>query len=419
MLHRTRRPARRLACLCLAVAGTSTAALSQPAPVGAQPVVMASAIAPTLRPRATLRTVVARRGQTVAQVLAAAGVERRELEPAISALAPLLPPRAPLPQGQPVTLRHAPDDDALLGLTLEPRPGRTVTVTRTPRGWIASEALAGQRRHLVLARGVIRDDLLDDLLSSGLPAALARELVQGLAHELDFQRELRPGDSFTLLFERFRDPGGEVLREGRTLHASFSLAGRALSLWRYDAGAGPDWFDDQGRSLRRAFLRTPLDGARVSSAFGMRRHPVLGFTRQHRGIDFAAPSGTPVLAAADGEVEQIGWLNGYGRTLALRHEDGRTTRYAHLSAFAPDLRAGSRVRQGEVIGKVGRTGLATGPHLHYEIAENGLPIDPAQARTMPAAELRGANLEMFLAGRQSLARQVAHLQPMQEVAAAE
>ncbi|MDO9707705.1 peptidoglycan DD-metalloendopeptidase family protein [Paracraurococcus lichenis] len=416
MLHRLRRRARWLSVACLVMGGPAAPAFADPMPQGYRPV-LAPGVVPA-RPRPTVRTVVARRGQTIAQVLAAAGVERREVEPAVSALASVLPTRAPLPAGREVTLRQAPEDDALLAMTLEPQPGRTVTVTRTPTGWIAHEAWPGQRRNLVLVRGTIREDLLDDLRIAGLPDSLARQLVEGLAHELDFQRELRPGDSFTVLFERWRDTEGGLLNDGRTLHAGFSLAGRGLSLWRYDAGEGPDWFDDQGRSLRRSFLRTPLDGARVSSGFGMRRHPVLGYTRQHQGIDFAAPTGTPVLAAADGEVTQIRWMSGYGRIIELRHEDDRTTRYAHLSAFAPGLKPGDRVRQGEVIGKVGRTGLATGPHLHYELAESGLTLDPARARMRPATELAGQELAAFLAVRQGLAVQVAHLQPMQEVAAA-
>ncbi|MFZ4408709.1 MAG: peptidoglycan DD-metalloendopeptidase family protein [Paracraurococcus sp.] len=418
MLHRTRRRARWLSLACLVIGSTASPAAADPMQQDYRPILSTGASAP-MTTRANTRTVVARRGQTVAQVLAAAGVERRELEPAVSALATLLPPHAALPAGHELTLRQAAEDDALLGLTLQPRPGRTVTVTRSPGGWTAQEATEGQRRHLVLARGSIRQDLLDDLRLAGLPDSLARELVQGLAHELDFQRELRAGDSFTILFERFRNAAGDLLRDGSTLHAAVSLAGRNLSLWRFESADGPDWFDEQGRSLRRAFLRTPLDGARVTSGFGMRAHPVLGYSRQHQGIDFAAPSGTPVLAAADGEVTQIGWLSGYGRVVTLQHAEDRSTRYAHLSAFAPGLKPGDRVRQGEVIGKVGRTGLATGNHLHYEIAEAGRAIDPGRARTRPAAVLDGEALAAFLATRQGLAVQVARLQPMQEVAAAE
>ncbi|TDH58199.1 M23 family metallopeptidase [Dankookia rubra] len=421
MLHRTRRHARWLSVACLSL-GASAATAADPMPPGYRPVLSTGGLAhgvSTTRSRPTIRTVVARRGQTVAQVLAAAGVERRELEPAVSALASLLPPRAALPAGHELTLRQAAADDALLALTFQPQPGRTVTVTRTPTGWIAHEETAGERRHLALARGTIREDLLDDLRGAGLPDSLARELVQGLAHELDFQRELRPGDSFTILFERFRDREGDLLREGRMLHAGFALSGRDLSLWRYDTEAGPDWFDDQGRSLRRAFLRTPLDGARVTSGFGMRAHPVLGYTRQHQGIDFAAPSGTPVLAASDGEVVQIGWLSGYGRVVTLQHPEDRSTRYAHLSAFAPGLKLGDRVRQGEMIGKVGRTGVATGNHLHYEIAEAGRQIDPSRARTRPATVLEGPALAAFQATRQGLTVLAGRLQPMQEVAAAD
>ncbi|RAI59147.1 peptidoglycan DD-metalloendopeptidase family protein [Roseicella frigidaeris] len=418
MLHRIRRHRRWLAFLCLALGGAACPAFAEPT-VSAPRTLLAAHAAPALRDAATVRTVVARRGQTVAQVLAAAGVERREVEPAVSALAPLLPPKVALPAGHALTLRQAPGDDALIAVSLQAQPGRTVTVTRTPTGWIAYEAMEGQRRHLVLARGGIHEDLLDDLRAAGLPDGLGRELVRGLAHELDFQRDIRPGDHFEILFERYRDPAGDLLHEGRMLHAAFSFGGRRLSLWRYDTAAGPDWFDDEGRSLRRAFLRTPLDGARVTSGFGMRSHPVLGYTRRHQGIDFAAPRGTPVLAAADGEVVQIGWMGGYGRVITLQHAGDRTTRYAHLSAFAPGLKAGDRVRQGELVGRVGRTGLATGNHLHYEIAEGGTQIDPTKARTEPAAVLADAELAAFQATRQGLMTQLAHLQPMQEVAAAE
>lgn len=418
MLHRIRRRRRWLSFLCLAFGAAACPAFAEPASSGLR-TVLATNAAPAVGGGATIRTVVARRGQTVAQVLAAAGVERREVEPAVSALAPLLPPKAALPAGHALTLRQAPGDDALIAVSLQAQPGRTVTVTRTPTGWIAHEAMEGQRRHLVLARGGIHENLLDDLRAAGLPDGLGRELVQGLAHEVDFQRDIRPGDQFEILFERYRDPAGDLLHEGRMLHAAFAIGGRHLSLWRYDTAAGPDWFDDEGRSLRRAFLRTPLDGARVTSGFGMRSHPVLGYTRKHQGIDFAAPRGTPVLAAADGEVIQIGWMRGYGRVITLQHAEYRTTRYAHLSAFAPGLKVGDRLRQGELVGRVGRTGIATGNHLHFELAEAGMQIDPAKARTHPAEVLEGAELAAFQASRQALVTQLARLQPMQEVAAAE
>jgi murein DD-endopeptidase MepM/ murein hydrolase activator NlpD len=408
MLHCIARPARWLPCLVILLASPA-AAPAQPDPPKPSSSTQTEAV----------RVLVARPGDTLAQLLAGAGVEPEEARPAISALAPIFPPRR-LQPGHEVTLRQDPSrDDALTALILEPAPGRTVTVTRTPSGWQAVEEEATRHRHLVYARGEVTGALLQDLGAAGLPQALSVNLVRMLGHAVDFQRELQPGDGFTVLFDRFRDAEGGLLRDGDVLHAEFRMSTRRLSLWRHETAAGPEWFDETGRSLRRNFLRTPLDGARISSEFGQRRHPVLGFTRMHQGIDFAAPHGTPVLAAADGVVERIGFVSGYGRLVELRHPDGSMTRYAHLSAFAQGLKLGSRVGQAEVIGRVGSSGLATGPHLHYEIVENGRSVDPAVARPAATVLLAGEELEDFQRTRRAILTQIAHLEPMQEVAWAE
>ncbi|MFC7540818.1 peptidoglycan DD-metalloendopeptidase family protein [Siccirubricoccus deserti] len=360
---------------------------------------------------------VAGREVSLAQLLARAGVETADASPAISALTPYLPARR-LQPGLALTLREDRQADRLLGLAVEPQPGRIITVIRTPTGWRADEAQPEQHRRLVLARGSIRGVVFEDLRAAGLPDPVARELVRTLAQDVDFQREFSPQDRFSILFERFRTADGRLLRDGRALYAEFHLAGRRLSLWRHETPTGPEWFDAQGRSLRRAFLRTPLDGAEVTSGFGMRSHPVLGFTRMHQGIDFAAPRGTPVFAAADGTVEYVGFAGGYGRTIRLSHAGGTETRYAHLSSTMRGLKPGTRVRQGEVIGKVGSTGLATGPHLHFEISEAGRLVDPAAVQAMPASRLEGQQLEAFQATRRMLDSQLVQLAPMQEVAMA-
>lgn len=408
MLHRVARPACWLAFAYLSTILAAEPVLADPPRLSAT------------TPRSeSIRVLVARRGDTLTQLLAGAGVEPGEAKPVITALAPVFPPRS-LQPGHEVTLRQDPSrDDALLALILEAQPGRTVTVTRTATGWQAIEEEATRNRHLVLARGEVTGNLFQDLGTAGLPTELARGLVRMLGHAVDFQRELQPGDAFTVLFERFRDAEGALLRDGEVLHAEFRLAGRRLSLWRQDTENGPEWFDESGRSLRRQFLRTPLDGARVTSGFGQRRHPVLGFTRMHQGVDFAAPTGTPVLAASDGVVERIGFAGGYGRLIVLRHPDGSETRYGHLSAFARGLTQGSRIGQGEVIGKVGSSGTATGPHLHYEIVEAGRPVDPGIARTTASIQLAGEHLRAFQQTRQAILTQIAHLEPQQEVAWAE
>ncbi|SDB62018.1 M23 family metallopeptidase [Belnapia rosea] len=407
MLHCVARHARWLTFLAVFLA--SPAAPAQPDPPKASPVTQTEAV----------RVLVARPGDTLTQLLVGAGVEPAEARPALSALAPIFPPRR-LQPGHEVTLRQDPSrEDALTALILEPAPGRTVTVMRTPSGWQAVEEESTRHRHLVYAQGEVTGALLHDLERAGLPQALGLDLVRMLGHAVDFQRELQPGDGFTVLFERFRDAEGGLLRDGDVLHAEFRMSTRRLSLWRQETANGPEWFDENGRSLRRNFLRTPLDGARVSSGFGQRRHPVLGFTRMHQGIDFAAPTGTPVLAAAEGVVERIGFAGGYGRLIELRHPDGSMTRYAHLSGFARGMQLGSRVGQGEAIGRVGSSGLATGPHLHYEIVENGRSVDPAIARPAATVQLAGAELEAFQRTRTAILAQIAHLEPMQEVAWAE
>jgi len=276
------------------------------------------------------------------------------------------------------------------------------------------------RKHLVLVRSGIEGSFLQALLSGGVPEPLAHDLIRVLGHELDLQRELRPGDHFSVLFERYRADTGGFLRDGKVLHASFRVSGRDLSIWRHETADGPEWFDAEGRSLRSGFLRTPLDGARITSGFGMRQHPVLGFTRMHQGVDFAAPTGTPVVAAADGTVSSVGPRSTYGRTVTLSHQGGTETLYAHLSSFAPGLAPGQRVRQGQMIGRVGSTGLSSGPHLHYEILRDGRQVNPATVQAgVTSRRLAGTEMASFQATQRQVQGWLARIQPMHELAMAD
>ncbi len=356
------------------------------------------------------RMVQVRRGDTLAGLLGAAGIPAAQAQSAIAALAPHFPPRR-LAIGQEIGLRLDPgDDNALLRLEIALAPGDTLVLEPAGDGWQVERQRLEGRPHLARIEASIDGGVFPSLTRAGLPAPLVHELIRALSHEVDFQRDIQPGDHIAVAFERLRAADGALLGHGRIRAVVLHLSGRPVELWHHEDEDGEAaWYHPDGRPLAGGFLRTPLDGARVSSGFGMRRHPVLGFSRHHAGVDFAAPAGTPVFAAADGVVAAARMERGYGRTVRLRHAGGTETVYAHLSRITAGIAPGERVRQGDVIGQVGSSGMATGPHLHFEIRLAGRAADPARV-ALPAGErLRGEALAGFHAARRDLARQLARI----------
>ena len=223
-----------------------------------------------------------------------------------------------------------------------------------------------------------------------------------------------------MFFERLHDDLGRPVKEGNLLYANLTLSGTALRLYRYeDADGIIDYYNEHGHSVRKALLRTPVDGARLSSGFGMRRHPILGYSRMHQGIDFAAPSGTPIKAAGDGVIEVAGRDGGYGNYVRIRHNSEHKTAYGHLSRFASGIRPGVRVRQGQTIGYVGSTGQSTGPHLHYEVMVNNAQVNPMSLRLPTGKVLAGLDLAVFLELRQRVDGEMAATPVLGALAAAE
>lgn len=248
-------------------------------------------------------------------------------------------------------------------------------------------------------QGNVGRSLSQTLRASGIPAGVASDFMRQMGHVLDTQRDLRGKDRFDLVVEHRRAETGE--REfGRLLYAGLDDGKRRIALLRF--GPKDEFFRDNGESARRGLIRTPVEGARMSSGFGMRFHPILGFSRMHQGLDFAAPTGTPVVASAGGKVIQAGWGGGYGNVVKIEHRNGLVTRYAHLSRI--DVKNGQAVNQGQRIGAVGSTGLSTGPHLHYEVWLNGKPVNPAQARYLSGNQLAGADLQRFKAELEAVRR---------------
>jgi murein DD-endopeptidase MepM/ murein hydrolase activator NlpD len=365
------------------------------------------------------RILVVERGDTLAGLLDEAGIESGEAHAAIVSIARHFRPSTLRPGNEVAIRLSAGETPALVEIELEPEPGLTIRATRQADGsWDDEQALAPRSRFLVRADGVVDGGLFPAMTAAGVPAGMTLSLIRILGHQVDFQRDLKPGDSFSILFDRYRDGDGDLLGHGQILSATLTLSGRRLEVWRHKTRSGETgWYDRQGRSLRRSFLRTPLDGARISSGFGRRNHPILGYTRMHQGIDFAAPSGTPVYAAGEGTIISAKRERGYGLIVRIRHANGVQTRYAHLSRFGRNIASGRRVRQGSVIGAVGSTGMSTGPHLHYEVVVNGQAVNPAR-HIQPAAQLAGSDLTAFRARQRNLARLAASFDMSNEVALA-
>lgn len=361
------------------------------------------------------------RGDTLLGLLVDAAVPRLDAHDAIEALRSVFDPRR-LQVGQEIALlfqREAGSDRRFVGLELEPGVDRAVSVARLEGD--AYEAVSIDKelqRRKAAASAVIDSSLFEAGASVGVPIPVMAAMIRAYSYDVDFQRDIQPGDEFQVMYERYFTDSGAAARDGDILYAALTLGGRRMELFRYKTRDGVvDYFNRQGESIRKALLRTPIDGARVSSKFGMRKHPVLGFSKMHAGMDFAAPSGTPIYAAGDGVVEEIGGKGSYGNYIRIKHNQQMATAYAHLSKFGPDMRRGGRVKQGDIIGYVGSTGRSTGPHLHYEVLRNGRQVNPMSVDLPTGIALQGAELAAFRRHVDESDRQfVANLQSAAQVA---
>ena len=282
----------------------------------------------------------------------------------------------------------------LIGLSLRSGPATALTLSRTFDGALRLRELTETvRDETKVAEGRIDGSLYESAAKLGASPAITGAMVRLFAHKIDFDRDLRPGDRFQLIFDRQVTESGRTVETGDLQYAEI----KGVRFYRFAHGDDADYFDESGKNIKGFLLRTPVDGAAMTSGFGMRRHPILGFNRMHQGIDFGAGTGTPVLAAGDGVVVQEERWGGYGNWLRIRHNDGWETGYAHLARYAAGLKRGQHVRQGQVVAYVGTTGLSTGPHLHYEIWLNGQRVNPVSARVPQGTELAGAELKAFRA----------------------
>ena len=280
---------------------------------------------------------------------------------------------------------------------IRPAPGVRVTAWRGPAGWKARRDAAAIQTRYATAATVITDSLFAAGARAEVPPEVLVRTANLFLYDVDFARDVRRGDRFEVVYETFTDEEGTPRGTGEIVFAAMTWRGgqRAKAYYRYEGGERPAYFDAAGRSARRLLMRTPIEGARVTSRFGPRRHPTLGYRRDHKGVDFGARSGTPILAAGDGVVLRANRFGSFGNYLRIRHANGYETAYAHLSGFARDVRKGTRVSQGEVVAYVGSTGRSTGPHLHYEVHRNGEAVNPMTLAMEGGEALEGEALAAF------------------------
>lgn len=342
-----------------------------------------------------------RPGETFEAAVRRAGVAPEEARQVVATLGQAMDTvhiKAGLAFDAAIARPHAEEDGQarLIGLSLRTGPASAVTVSRTFDGALRLRELDEEvREETTVAAGEIRGSLYESAAKLGATPTITAEVVKLFAHKMDFQRDIQPGDEFRLVFGRKVTESGRTIETGDLQYAEL----RGVKFYRFDRDGGSDFFDENGKNIKGFLLRTPVDGARITSSFGRRRHPVLGYTRAHQGVDFGAGTGTPIVAAGDGVVLEARRWSGYGNWLRIRHPGGWDTGYAHISRYAKGIKAGTKVRQGQVVAYVGSTGLATGPHLHYEVWRGGQRVNPIGAKVPQGTVLGGAELARFKANK--------------------
>ncbi len=355
---------------------------------------------------------VVKKGDNFTNILTRAGVDRREAFFAGKALAKTFNPKN-LRAGHEVAVifkenigeagtekdtKESEGEAEFVSLRIE-EPTRYIEVFRNDEEKFESRIVDKElEKRTFRAEGEIENSLAQLADSLKIPPNILQEAVKFLSFDVDFQRDIRKGNKFEILYEEHYDNEGEKVQDGNMIYASLTVRGRDIKLYRFSPTGkdeDADYFTGEGRSIRKALMKTPINGAIISSHFGVRKHPISGYTRMHKGTDFAAPTGTPIYAAGDGRIVFIGRNGGYGKYVKIKHNAEYSTAYAHASRFARGMKKGRRVKQGQVVAYVGSTGASTGPHLHYEIHRNGKQVNPQKVNIPPGRKLNKTELSAF------------------------
>ena len=284
-----------------------------------------------------------------------------------------------------------------------------ISVLRKDDKFIVRKDVKTLYSELVFHEVEIDKSIYSSLKNINVPDNIIMSFVQLFSFDIDFQRDIRSKNQIRILFEQFKDKDGKLIKTGSIFFAEIVLTKDAYELYKFEDNNDIEYFNSDGKSATKALMKTPINGARLSSAYGMRKHPILGYNKKHMGVDFAAPTGTPIMAAGTGHIEYVGTNGGAGKYIRIKHLNGYKTSYSHLSSYASGMQKNVRVKQGQTIGYVGSTGLSTGPHLHYEVIFNGEKINPMKMKLPSGKKLKGTSLNNFLTERDRINSEISKI----------
>ena len=287
------------------------------------------------------------------------------------------------------------ESNSLVNLVYPINNVTSVEIRKSQNNFEVLENILQLYKEEVVIKNIIKNNLYSSAVHSGIEPNIIIEFARIFGFEVDFQRDIRQEDSFEILYERFVDDNNKVRDTGKIIYASMYVNGEEINLYNFNYKNEEDFYDINGKSITKSLMKTPINGARLSSSYGMRKHPILGYNKMHRGTDFAAPSGTPIMASGSGKITRARWCGGGGNCVKIKHNSTYETIYAHMKAFAKGIKEGRKVKQGQIIGYVGSTGLSTGPHLHYEVIVNGKKVNSQKLKLPSGKILKGEERKQF------------------------
>ena len=286
--------------------------------------------------------------------------------------------------------------NTVVNLTYPVNNTLNIEIRKNQNNFIVKKNILKLYKKEIVIKNEIKSSLYSAAIKSGIEPNIIVEFARIFGFEVDFQRDIRKGDWFEIFYERFEDDNNIVQDTGRIIYASMFVNGAEINLYNFKDGSGDiGFYDIKGKSIVKSLMKTPINGARLSSSYGMRKHPILGYNKMHRGTDFAAPSGTPIMASGAGKITRARWCGGGGNCVKIKHNSTYETIYAHMKNFARGIKEGKKVKQGQIIGYVGSTGLSTGPHLHYEVIVNGKKVNSQKLKLPSGKILKGEAREDF------------------------